>query len=206
MNDFEIDVSALSARRVYSLLTSLVVPRPIAWVATVDTAGRSNLAPHSYFNMVSSEPPIVHFTSSRRRGLVKDSARNARDTGEFVVNVVSAPLVEAMNLTSAELPHGEDEFAWAGIEACESRTVRPQRVARAPAALECKVVRILEIGNGTMVFGQVQWIHIASAVFDGHRVDAKALEPMARLGGPLYTPIAEPFTLQRPGPPATETP
>jgi len=194
----EIDVEGLGRDRLYALLTSLVVPRPIAWVSSVDANGIRNLAPHSYFNAVSSDPLIVHFTSSRRRGALKDSARNVEETGEFVVNIVSQSLLEPMNLTSAELSRSEDEFDWAEIESSPSRTVQPPRVARAPACFECRLVHTLKLGNGTMLFGEVQWIHIGSGIFDGKRVDLAALDPVARLGGPWYAGLGERIHLPRP--------
>jgi flavin reductase (DIM6/NTAB) family NADH-FMN oxidoreductase RutF len=199
--DLDLSVAELTALDAYALLTSLVVPRPIAWVSTVDADGVRNLAPHSYFNMVSSAPPIVHFTSTLpHSGGVKDSGRNARDTGEFVVNIVDVPAVTGMNATAVELPPDGDEFTWAGIEAAPSRTVRPQRVATAPAALECRVVHVLELGNGLVVFGEVTSVHLRAGLLgdDGPRVDVAALRPLARLGGTWYAPLGEPFALNRP--------
>jgi flavin reductase (DIM6/NTAB) family NADH-FMN oxidoreductase RutF len=195
-----LDVAAadLDARAVYALLTSLVVPRPIAWVSTLSAAGERNLAPHSYFNLVSSEPPVVHVTSSQRRGRLKDTARNIAETGEFVVNVASREQVELANHTSAEWPPEEDEWRLAGITGVPSRLVAPERVAGAPAALECRLVETVTIGNGTMFFGEVVWFHADPRVMDGHRVSARALDPVARLGGPFYTPLGDIFRLVRP--------
>ena len=177
-----LDPHDLAPRETYFLLTSLVVPRPIAWVSSLSADGTRNLAPHSYFNIISSAPPIVHFTSTG----VKDTLRNVRATGEFVVNVVSRDLLEEMNTTAADFPPGEDEFAWAGLEAAPSETVAPQRVARARAALECRVRDTLSMGNGTMVFGDVTRFHVAEEVWRGGRVDLAALEPVGRLSGGAY--------------------
>jgi flavin reductase (DIM6/NTAB) family NADH-FMN oxidoreductase RutF len=195
-----IDVAAadLDARSAYALLTSLVVPRPIAWVSTVSVAGERNLAPHSYFNLVSSDPPVVHVTSSQRRGRLKDTARNIAETGEFVVNVASREQVELANHTSAEWPPDEDEWTLAGVPGLPSRLVAPERVAGAPAALECRLVESLTIGNGTIFFGEVVWFHADPRVMVGHRVSARALDPVARLGGPFYTPLGDIFRLARP--------
>lgn len=195
-----LDVAAagLDSRTAYALLTSLVVPRPIAWVSTLSGAGQRNLAPHSYFNLVSSEPPIIHVTSSQRRGRLKDTARNIAETGEFVVNVASREQIELANHTSAEWPPDEDEWTRAGVTGLPSRLVAPERVAGAPAALECRLVETLAIGNGTMFFGEVVWFHADARVMDGHRVNARALDPVARLGGPLYTPLGDIFRLVRP--------
>jgi flavin reductase (DIM6/NTAB) family NADH-FMN oxidoreductase RutF len=195
-----LDVAAesLDARSAYALLTSLVVPRPIAWVSTLSAAGERNLAPHSYFNLVSSEPPVIHVTSSQRRGRLKDTARNIAETGEFVVNVASREQVELTNHTSAEWPPGEDEWTRAGITGLPSRLVAPERVMGAPAALECRLIETVTIGNGTMFFGEVVWFHADARVMDGHRIDARALDPVARLGGPFYTPLGDIFQLVRP--------
>lgn len=194
MADQQIDPTDLVPRAVYNLMTSLVVPRPIAWVSTVDADGRRNLAPHSYFNMVSSDPPIVHFTSAG----MKDTLQNVRATGEFVVNVVDRPCVEAMNLTAAKMPPEEDEFSWAGVEAVPSSRVRPARVASAPAALECRVIEVKPIGNGVMVFGEVLVVHVAERVWgDGIALPEK-IEAVGRLGGSAYSPTNDVFHLPRP--------
>lgn len=191
----QIDPSALVGKEAYHLLTALVVPRPIAWVSTLSTSGVRNIAPHSYFNAISSSPLIVHFTSTG----TKDSLVNARSTGEFVVNVVSRDLAEKMNLTAANFPPEEDEFTWAQIESAPSITVKPPRVADAKAAFECRVVHIQELGNGSMVFGEVQLILIDPAVMRDGRVDPELLAPIGRLGGSTYTDVAKGlFDLKRP--------
>lgn len=185
---------SLAPREAYHLLTSLVVPRPIAWVSTLSESGARNLAPHSYFNVISSDPPIVHFTSS---GL-KDTLRNARTTGEFVVSVVSRELVDAMNVTAADFPPGEDEFAWARVESAASTVVAPPRVAESKAALECRVREVLVMGNGTMVFGEVVHIHIADDVWRDGRVRPDLLRPVGRLAGSDYAFVEEVHRLPRP--------
>lgn len=194
----QLDPGDLAPREAYFLLTSLVVPRPIAWVSTVARDGTRNLAPHSYFNIVSSDPPVVHFTSSRRAGHEKDTLRNARETGEFVVNVVSRELLDAMNTTAADFPPGEDEFAWTGLAAEPSAVVAPPRVARSKAALECRVRQILAIGNGTMVFGDVLCVHVADEVWRDGRVVTEALSPVGRLAGSGYAFVEDVHRLPRP--------
>ena len=191
----EIVPTELQGKEAYHLLTSLVVPRPIAWVSTLSTKGIRNVAPHSYFNAISSKPLIVHFTSTG----TKDSLVNACETREFVVNIVSRDLAEPMNLTAADFPPDEDEFAWAGLEAAPSRTVKAPRVAAAKAAFECKVVHTVELGNGSMVFGEVQLVVIDEAVMREGRVDPELLAPIGRLGGSTYTDAARAlFDLKRP--------
>jgi flavin reductase (DIM6/NTAB) family NADH-FMN oxidoreductase RutF len=192
----EIDPSALQPREVYFLLTGLVVPRPIAWVSTLSPDGVRNVAPHSYFNVISNDPPIVHFTSSGE----KDTLRNARTTGEFVVNVVSDDLLDEMNLTAADFPPGEDEFTWARLPDAPSKQVAPPRVARAKAALECRVRTILTMGSGTMIFGDVVHVSVDDAVWRDGRVDPAALAPLGRLGGSAYTRVGEETILHAPRP------
>ena len=154
-----------------------------------------NLAPHSYFNAISSQPLIVHFTSTG----VKDSLVNSRATEEFVVNVVSRDMAEQMNVTAANFPPEEDEFAWAEVESAPSITVKPPRVARARAAFECRVVHIQTLGNGSMVFGEVQLILVDPSVMRDGRVDPELLAPIGRLGGSTYTDVAKGlFDLKRP--------
>lgn len=189
-----IDPADLQPRETYFLLTSLVVPRPIAWVSTLAETGVANLAPHSYYNIISSHPPIVHFTSSG----VKDTLRNVRATGEFVVNVVSRDLIEAMNATAANFPSGEDEAAWVGLDTLPSDTVGPRRVAAARAALECRLREELVMGNGTMVFGDVLRVHVADEVWREGRVSPDLLQPVGRLAGSGYTLVDEIVHLARP--------
>lgn len=194
MGDYDVDPGQLPERDAYRLLTGLVVPRPIAWVATVSTAGVRNVAPHSYFNALSSDPPVVHFTSTG----VKDTLTNVRATGEFVINVVDADLLEAMNATSADFPAEEDEFAWAGLAAAPAATVSAPRVAAAKAHLECTVRGILSIGTGHLVLGDVRHLHVASDVWTGERVDQEALRAVGRLSGSGYSIADDVVRLPRP--------
>lgn len=189
-----IDPAAQTPRENYFLLTNLCVPRPIAWVSTLGPGGVRNLAPHSYFNIVSTDPPIIHFTQTGR----KDTLTNVEAAGEFVVNVVSAGLVEPMNLTAADFPPDEDEFTWAGVEAAPSLRVAPPRVADAPAALECRVRQILPMGNGNMVFGDVVAVHVDDRFYADGRIDIAALAPVGRLGGSAYALVDDIFKLVRP--------
>lgn len=207
MGHLQIDPSELEGRAPYFLVTSLVVPRPIAWVSTLSGEGRRNVAPHSYFNVMSSDPLIVHFTSTG----VKDTLRNVQETEEFVINIADMDLVAEMNLTAARFPPEEDEFVWGGLEASPSVKVAPPRVARARAAMECKLNRIVSLGNGHMVFGDVVLVHVDEGIMRDGRVAPDLLRPVARLGGAWYTDAATGlFELKRPdwealketGPPA----
>lgn len=192
--DLELDLDALRERERYFLLTSVVVPRPIAWVSTLDAEGTRNLAPYSYFNACSATPPIVHFTSTTSR----DSLANVRATGEFVVNVVSEDLAPAMRVSSAALYSGEDEFEVAGLQTIPSRTVAPPRVAGAKVALECRLRQELEMGEGTMVFGDVLHIHVERSVWREGRVDPALLRPVGRLSAPYFATVSEVYSLDLP--------
>ncbi|MDQ3953390.1 MAG: flavin reductase family protein [Actinomycetota bacterium] len=191
----EIEPARLEGREPYFLITSLVVPRPIAWVSSLSAEGVANVAPHSYFNVISSNPWILHFTSTGE----KDTLRNVRATGEFVVNVVTRELVEEMNFTSADFPPGESEFEWARLEAAASVRVAPPRVARARVAFECKLNDVVSKGNGHMVFGDVVLAHVDEELLHEGRVDPHLLRPVGRLGGALYTDASgDVFKLPRP--------
>jgi flavin reductase (DIM6/NTAB) family NADH-FMN oxidoreductase RutF len=177
------------------LITALVVPRPIAWVSTVSSSGVLNVAPHSYFNVISSNPWILHFTSTGE----KDTLRNVQTTGEFVINTVGRDVVEEMNFTSGDFPPEESEFEWAGLEPAPSVLVKPPRVARAPASFECKLNDIVSKGNGHMVFGDVVMLHVDEALFTEGRIDPAILKPIGRLSGSDYSDTAAGlFKIKRP--------
>lgn len=168
----------MTAREFYVLLTALVVPRPIAWVSTLGRDEVDNLAPHSFFTIASVEPPIVQFTSV---GL-KDTLRNVEETGEFVVNLACEKDFETINATGTDFPRGISEFEALGIRREPSLSVRPPRVAGAPAALECRLHSTVRIGDSTLVFGRV--VHAVvhrDMLVDGHP-DVDLLRPLARLG------------------------
>jgi flavin reductase (DIM6/NTAB) family NADH-FMN oxidoreductase RutF len=176
---------------------AFIAPRPIGWVSTLGVSGAVNLAPYSYFNAVSDAPPTVMFSSSGP----KDSATFAREGGEFVWNMATWDLREAMNLSSAELPRGESEFAHAGLEMAPSRHVAPPRVAASPVALECRVTQVVEIGQGPNIvtFGQVVGVHLDEAAIVDGRVDITRLKPIARCGyRGDYTVVDSLFEMLRP--------
>lgn len=191
----EIDPTKLEGREPYFLITALVAPRPIAWVSTASEDGVNNVAPHSYFNVISSNPWILHFTSTGE----KDTLRNVRATGDFVINLVGREVVERMNYTSGNLPPDESEFEWTGLTAVGSDRVRSPRVGQARVSFECKVDDIVSKGNGHMVFGAVQLVHVDEALFVDGRIDPTILKPIGRLGGSYYTDASEGlFRLDRP--------
>ena len=193
----EIDLATPAARDgvgVHHLLNSLVVPRPIAWVSSVDRAGNVNLAPHSYFTVVSTEPPMVAFTSTGR----KDTLNNVEATGEFVVNVVTRPQLVAMNESSAPLAPTADEFVRAGLSKVPSLDVSPPGVATSPARLECVLEDVRAFGNCHLVVGRVLRVHVDDELWHDGRVDVAALDPVARLAGSGYTFLGEQTRVKRP--------
>lgn len=176
----------------YKLLTGTVVPRPIAWVSTVDTDGRTNLAPYSFFTAVSIVPPMLAISVEPRRsenGASKDTLRNVRDVGEFVVNTVTDGLVGAVTTSAEDIPPKKSEFERAGLTAIPSRFVEPPRVAEAPVAMECRLQRLVELGSGphTLVIGEVVAWHVSPDVLDERgRVDFPALAAVGRMAGDYY--------------------
>jgi flavin reductase (DIM6/NTAB) family NADH-FMN oxidoreductase RutF len=140
-----LDTGALGPRERYQLLTSLVVPRPIAWISTLSPEGRRNLAPFSYFSAVSATPFLISVSIGSRRGVEKDTLRNIRERGAFCVNVVGEPLLAAMNESSGEFGPEVDEFERAGIASAEAEAVDAPFVADAPAVMECTTFRIVEL-------------------------------------------------------------
>lgn len=200
----QLDFSQLPARDAYQWMIRTILPRPIAWVSTIDAAGRTNLAPFSFFQGVTANPPTLMFVPvNDRRGAKKDTVRNIEAVPEFVVNVVSRALAETMNRTSATLPYGESEFERFGIAAAASEKVRPPRVAEAPAAFECVLHQIVNIGEGPLaanvVFGRILTVHIRDDVLaaDG-KPDAAKLDLIGRMGGDDYTTTRGMFSLERP--------
>jgi flavin reductase (DIM6/NTAB) family NADH-FMN oxidoreductase RutF len=180
---------------------ALVIPRPIGWISTISAQGVVNLAPYSFFNAVSGNPPQVMFSSEGE----KDSIRNARDTGEFVCSIVTYDLMMQMNATSAPLPPEASEFQHAALTPVASALVRPPRVKEAKAALECKVTEVLRLkrhdGGDTdsyMAIGQVVGVHIADDVIRNGIVDPQAMRVVARLGYKHYSVTDHIFELQRP--------
>ena len=182
---------------------AIVSPRPIGWISSRDGQGRDNLAPYSFFNAVAYVPPQVMFASTSAKDDVdgtKDSVANIRETGVFCVNVVEYAARDVMNVTSATLPHGEDEFARAGIDKAECEQRACARVANAPASLECKLTQIVQLpGEANFaVFGEVVGVHMRDdCVVDG-RFDVTQFQPLSRLGYRDYTVVRDVFELKRP--------
>jgi flavin reductase (DIM6/NTAB) family NADH-FMN oxidoreductase RutF len=194
----DLDPDDLGARRFYKLLTSVVVPRPIAWVSTRSADGVENLAPHSFFTVSCVDPPMVQFTSVG----VKDSLRNVRATGEFVVCLASEAMFEQVNASGTNFPAGVSEFAEVGLTAEPSRRVAPPRVAESPVALECRLERDLELGDSTVVIGRVLHAAVTTDVLDGDPREGglptiDKLRPLARLGRDEWSTIGEVLEITR---------
>jgi flavin reductase (DIM6/NTAB) family NADH-FMN oxidoreductase RutF len=201
----QLDPQTLGQRETYKLLIGCVVPRPIAWVSTVDLAGVRNLAPFSFFNAIGSNPPAISISISYVDGLNqrKDTLRNISDTGEFVVNIVDEDLAQAMNATSASYPPNVDEFEVAGLAAVPSVTVRPARVDGVPVSLECRLFTLVPVGQGpgsaTLAIGVIQMIHVRTDVInERHYIDITKLRPIGRLAGASYAYVHETFDMVRP--------
>jgi flavin reductase (DIM6/NTAB) family NADH-FMN oxidoreductase RutF len=193
----------------HTVYNALVVPRPIGWISTISTAGVINLAPFSFFNALSGEPPCVMYCPNGFKPgstEAKDSLTNVQETGEFVYNMCTVDLLDAMNKSSAHVPSSVDEMAEAGLEAAACEQVKPPRVKNSPIALECKLLQIVDLpapknsSPNNMVVGQVVGIHIADDVIVDGKIDAGLVQPLARLGYLDYAKITADniFTVPRP--------
>ena len=189
----EIDFDTLPPADRYKVLASLVTPRPIAWVTTMDGAGRVNAAPFSFFNVFGSNPPIVAFAPGNKSAggegeaaVPKDTARNIRETKEFVVNLVDEAVGEAMVRTAATLEHGESEVELAGLETAASTVIAPPRIAAAPASLECREWTTMEIGSNRLVIGIVHYVHVRDGLLDpeSFHLDHAQFAPLGRMASP----------------------
>lgn len=181
------DFAEISPRDGYKLLASSIVPRPIAWAVTANAAGQVNAAPFSFFNLFSDDPPIVCLGVMQRAGMPKDTARNIRETGDFVINLVSEETAGRMNVTGIEFGPEVEELKEAGLTALPSVKVRPPRIAESPVALECERVTMLDLGNGrNLVVGKVLAMHVRDdAVIDAGKcyIDTPKLRLVARMHG-----------------------
>jgi flavin reductase (DIM6/NTAB) family NADH-FMN oxidoreductase RutF len=200
-------------RDFYRILLGSVAPRPIAWVSTLNN-GNLNLAPFSFFNAVSAKPPMLGFSPSLRlvdgQSAPKDTLHNIRETGEFVVNVVTFAVADAMNLTSGDYDSSVDEFALAKLTTRPSQVVRPPQVAESPVSFECKLNRIIDFGteppSGSLVIGEIVCVHLEDNVLREGRLDPGSLDLIGRMGGTQYSRTTNRFDLKRPEVQPPETP
>jgi flavin reductase (DIM6/NTAB) family NADH-FMN oxidoreductase RutF len=198
----EISLQNLDSHDTYKLLIGSVLPRPIAWVSTQNQTGLFNLAPFSFFNAVSIDPPLLAFsTLLKNDGTPKHTLLNIRSIGEFVVNIVSRSLAEQMNQTSLDHAAGVNEFEVAGLDSVPSVCVGPPRVKSALVSIECRLHELISFGDrpmaGNLVLGRVIHIHVADRIYQNGRIDITALDPVGRLAGNRYSTIRDQFELLR---------
>jgi len=198
-----IDTDRISPRERYGLLTSLVVPRPIAWISTRGRDGVRNLAPFSYFAALAASPMLIGVSIGHRGGDPKDSLRNITDTGVLCVNLVTEPMLERMNATSVDAPARVDEFERAGLRAAEAEVIDAPYVADCPAVLECTLERMIDLSpaTNTLVIARVKAIRLAETLVpapETGRVPDEGLRPVARLAGTRYAFLGERHDIPRP--------
>ena len=180
---------------------AIIAPRPIGWISTIDSQGNPNLAPYSFFNALSSNTPMLMFSSES----LKDSAKNAKDTGEFSFSLATVELQNEMNISSDTVPYGENEYVNAKLEMAKCKHIAAPRVARSPAAMECVTLSCTELldkdqqaTDTFMVIGQVVGIHINDAYIKEGRFDTAAANPLARCGYRDYSQVSSVFEIMRP--------
>jgi flavin reductase (DIM6/NTAB) family NADH-FMN oxidoreductase RutF len=205
-----VNPSDLAHKDLYSLLLNSVAPRPIAWVSTISASGQPNLAPFSFFNAVCVDPPLLAFAPGLRqpkqregsRGEAKDTLRNIRETKEFVVNLVTYELAEAMNLTSGEYDASVNEFELAKVTPQPSQVVRPPQVAESPVSFECTLHQILDFSpaptSSSLVIGKIVSIYMNDVHIKDGKLDRNSLDLVGRMGGLQYTRTTQRFEMVRP--------
>ncbi|MBW3665958.1 MAG: flavin reductase family protein [Actinobacteria bacterium] len=198
MNKTSFRLDALESPDRYKLLSGLIVPRPIGWIGTRRSDGSNNLAPFSFFNLVSSSPPTVLFSGGRHPDRPKDTVALAGETGVFTVNIVSEEVAQAMAVTSERYEADVDEFAIAGLTAVPGTVVDAPMVEESPANLECRVVEIVDLGDqgvSRLVIGEVIALHVSDEVLDGTRIDNDGLRAVGRMAGNTYIHTRDRFAL-----------
>ncbi len=200
-----VDPANMAWQDVYRVLVDCVQPRPIGFISTIDGQGRPNVAPYSFFNMLSANPPVCFFSPGikGRGGTKKDSLLNVEEVPEFVHNVVTEDIGKRMNQAAFPYDHGENEFEFAGLTQEPSERVRPPRVAESPVHLECRVVDIKSFGDwpgaGTVVFGEILLVHVHDGLLDERgRIAPEKLRTIGRLGGSGYCTTRDTFNMRRP--------
>ena len=204
----QIDIHTIPEHDRYKLMIGAVVPRPIAWVSTMDATGNLNVAPFSFFNAVCSNPMTLLFcvgmvdrAGTERADGKKDTLRNIEAVPEFVINLTNEETATAMNLTATPLPPTHSEFPWAGVTPIPSSTIRVPRVAEAPIAFECKLQRIVVVndqpGGAAVIFGEVQCVHVRDDLYANGRILLEPYKPIGRLGGDGYVRVTDTFEMAR---------
>lgn len=203
------DPAALAPAEAHRLLLHCVAPRPIALTSTLSPEGSPNLAPFSYFMAGGANPPSVVISPlTDRTGQPKDTLRNIRATGEYVINVVTYGMRERVNQASAEFPYGVSEWTEAGLTPAPSARVRPARVLESPLAIECRLFQVVPHGSGPLagnyVIGEVVYIHVSSAVLEAGAVDARRVDYITRMGADWYARAVPEAMFELPRPPRVE--
>ena len=199
----EFNPETLETKAIYKLLTGSIIPRPIAWIATIDDAGTNNLAPFSYFNMVGDDPPHVMFSTQRLNNSNKDTLNNVLATKQFVVNMVTEALAEQMNSTAQAVAPEVDEFQMVGVTPIPSSVVKPMRVKESLVQFECEMVHhyFLENhkqGGACVVIGRVVRMHFdENVLLEDYKINMETYKPIARLAGSNYSKIGEVFSIKR---------
>ncbi|MDW2878448.1 MULTISPECIES: flavin reductase family protein [Bacillaceae] len=200
----EIPVSSLSWQEGYKILSGSILPRPIAFVTTMDNSGNVNAAPFSFFTAVCANPLLVCFSPMRKGtdGKKKDTLLNIEETGEFVINIVSRSMAEKMNICSADYAREVNELEMAGLEQERSASVKPPRIKRSQVQLECTLHQLLHFGDGpgsgSLVIGMVRHVQVNDDLYHNGKIDTEKLDPVGRLAGHMYTgPLADVFEIIR---------
>ncbi|MBA4154335.1 flavin reductase family protein [Flavobacterium sp.] len=199
----QFDTNKTDPSVLYKLLTGIIIPRPIGWISTIDSNGINNLAPFSYFNMVSSDPPCVMFSTRRDNNTNKDTLNNVLQNGQFVVNLVTLDVVEQMNATSEAVPADVDEFKLTNLTPIDSVSIQPKRVKESPIHLECEMIHHYfmdnnEGGGACIVIGKIKTIHIDDSILmENNRINLDVYKPVARLAGSNYSTLGELFSIKR---------
>lgn len=199
-----IDPTSQSERENYKLLIGSVIPRPIAFVTTLTPDGVVNAAPYSYFNIVAANPPLISISVQRKNGELKDTSRNAIDTGAFVVHISDESYVEQINQTAANLPPEESEVTMAGLTPISSDKIVVPGIAEAKIRMECVLEKAIPLGGTEgspacdLLIGRVVCFHMDEAVYMNGHIDPDALKPVSRLAGNSYSKLGEIFSIDRP--------
>lgn len=199
----KIDPANTSQKDIYKILTGSVIPRPIGWVSSISEDGIPNLAPFSFFNAVGEDPPHVMFSTVRSGNTNKDTLNNVLATKQFVVNMATEDLAEAVNATSVNLPPDGNEFEYAGLTPAASELVRPPRVKESPISFECVLVHHYSLeghkdGGATIMIGRIVMFHVdESVLLDDFKINQEAYRPIARLAGSNYAKLGEIFSIKR---------
>jgi flavin reductase (DIM6/NTAB) family NADH-FMN oxidoreductase RutF len=197
------DVSELERHEKYSLLNGGVTPRPIAWISTRSSDDVDNLAPYSFFTIASCNPPVLLYTQvTQRNGANKDTLQNLIETGECVVNIVNASLLEKMNMTSASLNIDESEFNFADVESCSSYKVTPRSVKESPIRYECTLRKIVPISDlptgGTVILLDVKFVYVRDDLYKDGNINQQSIDSVGKMGGNLFSLTSKRVELNRP--------